>query len=237
MDFKLFKSSDRGSFDNEWVKTWHYFSFARYYDPQKTNFGMLRAINEDHIQPGHGYEMHDHDNMELITIPLKGNLKQKDSNKNESVLKVGDISLISAGDGMTHSEFNASMLDELTMLQIWILPLIEDEAPRYEKINLTDADIRNKFVLFASPQGGWRILAINQNAYLSMGLFKSGKNVEYKLKRNQNCLFALVLDGKVKVGDYEIYKGDALGMNNLTAANFEFIESSKVLLIEVPNII
>lgn len=229
----LHRASERGYVKHDWLDTYHSFSFAQYYNPEKNNFGALRVINDDVISPKEGFGMHPHRNMEIITIPLSGALAHKDSMGNSSVIHSGEVQVMSAGTGVYHSEYNASSEHPVNLLQIWIFPNKERVAPRYQQVAFDDS-ILNRLQQVVSPdaedEGAW----IHQNAWLSLGQFNQETVVDYALHDHSNGLYVFVIDGQVVIDDVTLSSKDALAIDNQTKVNILIQENTKVLLIEVP---
>lgn len=234
MEKILHRAGSRGHADHGWLKTFHSFSFADYYDPGKIRFGMLRVLNDDTVAPGMGFGTHPHDNMEIVTIPLKGEIAHKDSTGNKEVIKPGEVQIMSAGSGLTHSEFNNSNKDELSFLQIWVFPKIKNIEPRYDQRKLSIDEMRNSFKTIVSPDKDSDALWINQNSYFSLGEFEKGINTVYKIKSKGNGAYIFVIDGKVKVQDEILNRRDAIGISDADEINLESLDASKILIIEVP---
>src|SRR6187399_3152999 len=175
------KAEDRGHFDFGWLNTYHTFSFGEYYDPKHTRFSTLRVINEDFVQPGHGFPTHGHRDMEIVTYVLEGALQHKDSMGTGSVIRPGDVQRMSAGTGVTHSEFNASPTDTVHFMQIWILPDTRGIAPSYEQKHFTEADRQGRLKLVASKDARDGSVEIHQDASLFAGLLSPGERVSYDL--------------------------------------------------------
>src|SRR5512144_1799377 len=165
----IHKADSRGLASHGWLESRHTFSFANDYNPDRVRFGLLRVLNDDIVQPGMGFGTHPHDNMEIISIPLYGELAHKDSMGKKEVIKVNDVQLMSAGTGITHSEFNNSEKDIVNFLQIWIFPKLKDISPRYDQLTINPAEKRNKMLTVISPEKNNGTLWINQDAYLSVG--------------------------------------------------------------------
>jgi redox-sensitive bicupin YhaK (pirin superfamily) len=170
----LYKAEERGHANHGWLDSYHSFSFAGYYDPNKMNFGSLRVLNDDTIAPGTGFDTHPHDNMEIISIPLEGKLAHKDSMGNGSVIEEGDIQIMSAGTGILHSEFNGSDTEIGKFLQIWIFPKERNIKPRYDQISIRDLRIENKLYQIVSPDVNEQGVQIMQDAWFHMGEFDNG---------------------------------------------------------------
>jgi len=227
-------AASRGNADHGWLKSYHSFSFANYFNEEKMHFGALRVLNDDVVAPGRGFGMHPHENMEIITIPLKGNLEHEDSMGNKGVIKEGDVQVMSAGTGVMHSEYNKSKEEELAFLQIWLFPRAQNLSPRYDQVNINDLKVKNKFYQIISPnkdeQGAW----INQDAWFYMGEFDAGLEEKYNLHNKENGVYFFILDGEVEIEGKKLSKRDALGIWNINNLNVKTLSKAQILLIEVP---
>ena len=230
----LHKAESRGSADHGWLKTNHSFSFANYYDPVRVHFGTLRVLNDDYIEGGKGFGMHPHDNMEIITIPLEGDLEHKDNMGNQEIIKEGDVQVMSAGTGVYHSEYNAHSDRAVKLLQIWVFPNKKNVEPRYDQISIRDIAKENEFYQILSPnpddQGVW----IHQNAWFSLGRFEEGKSAKYKFHDSKNGVYAFVIEGKVTINGQELDRRDGLGIQEQEELEVKAITSSRVLIMELP---
>lgn len=228
-------AQERGIANHGWLNSHHSFSFANYYNPQKMNFGLLRVLNDDTVAAGMGFGKHPHDNMEIVSIPLSGNLKHEDSMGNSAIIKEGEIQVMSAGTGIFHSEFNASTSDEVKFLQIWIFPNKRDVQPRYDQIELPDLQTKNKLHQVLSPNADDAGVWVHQNAWFHMGTFDDGGFENYTLKSWENGVYAFVIDGSFDIDGKSLNKRDALGIwetpeIKITATS----PNSRILLIDVP---
>ena len=230
----LHKADTRGNADHGWLKSRHTFSFANYYDPMRMAFGMLRVLNDDHVAAGGGFGTHPHQNMEIISIPLEGDLEHKDSMGNITVIREGDVQVMSAGTGVTHSEYNKSKNDPVKFLQIWIVPDKQNVQPRYDQISIKDLSVKNKLYQILSPhtedQGVW----VHQQAWFHMGEFDVNSREIYKMKSHDSGLYIFVLDGEVSVGGQPLSTRDGLGIWDVEEVELEANANSRVLLMEVP---
>tara|TARA_R110001592_G_scaffold131477_1_gene345322 strand:+ start:80880 stop:81752 length:873 start_codon:yes stop_codon:yes gene_type:complete len=231
----LIKADSRGHADHGWLKANHSFSFANYYNPERMHFGVLRVLNDDFIAPGRGFGTHPHENMEIITIPLEGDLEHKDSMGHAEVIKMGDVQVMSAGTGVYHSEYNANKDKPVKLFQIWLFPNKKNVEPRYDQITLDVKKMDNNLMQILSPfkddEGVW----IHQNAWFHMGRFDAGKSFKHALNAPQNNgLYAMVVDGKYRVNGEELSQRDALGIWETAEVDFEVIEEGRILLMEVP---
>ncbi|OYU96267.1 MAG: hypothetical protein CFE21_07625 [Bacteroidetes bacterium B1(2017)] len=229
------KANTRGHAQHGWLESFHTFSFASYYNPERIHFGMLRVLNDDRVDAGMGFGTHPHDNMEIISIPLEGDLEHKDSMGNTTVIKNGDIQVMSAGTGIYHSEYNKNK-DRLTkFLQIWVIPNKKNVPPRYDQITLNLADRKNKFQQILSPNASDEGVWIHQDAWFHLGKFDMGQKANYKLKKEGNGVYVFVLNGDVKINSQELNTRDGYGIWEINEFNFEALsQDAEVLLMEVP---
>jgi len=228
----IYKADERGFANHGWLKTHHMFSFANYYDVERMGFGVLRVLNDDIVEPGMGFGTHPHDNMEIISIPLSGIMAHKDSQGNESTIKEGDIQVMSAGTGLTHSEYNFSKEIDLNFLQIWIFPKTYNIAPRYEE--KTFHYPQDEWVLVASPDQSQNSLPINQDCYLYLGKFSKNHSIRYTRKSDSNGLFAFIIEGKAIIEHESLHKRDAIGIENPKEISIDLEENSFILLLDLP---
>ena len=208
----LHKANSRGRADHGWLLSYHSFSFASYYNPERMHFGVLRVLNDDTVAPGRGFGTHPHDNMEIISIPLEGDLEHKDSMGNVALIKEGDIQVMSAGTGITHSEYNKNTDREVKFLQIWIFPREKDVEPRYDQISLGDIRKENDLYQVLCPnqddQGVW----IHQDAWFHMGEFNREESNTSKLNKEDNGVYVFVLAGEVEIEGQLLGSRDAYGL-------------------------
>lgn len=230
----IHKANERGHADHGWLNAYHSFSFSSYFDPNKVQFGVLRVLNDDTIASGMGFGTHPHDNMEIITIPLEGDLAHKDSIGNVATIKSGDIQVMSAGTGIQHSEFNPNTDQQTKLLQIWLLPNKKDVTPRYQQITLNPADRNNKLqqILSPNPQddGVW----IYQDAWFHMGKFEAGVSTTYMLKKEGNGLYFFNLKGDVMVNGHELNSRDAIGITDFASITIKANTDAEFLVMEIP---
>lgn len=238
MDNKvLHKAETRGDANHGWLRSRHTFSFANYYNPDRMHFGVLRVLNDDIVAPGRGFNTHPHDNMEIISIPLEGDLEHKDNMGNVSVIRHGDIQVMTAGKGITHSEFNKNRDKDVKFLQIWLFPNKRDLVPRYDQLTLRLEDRKNKFQQVLSPipddAGVW----IHQNAWFHLASFDKGLSKEYRIKSKGNGLYVFNLSGEITVDDQQLSARDGLGIWNIDAVTFKANTNAEFLLMEVPMVV
>lgn len=226
-------ADQRGHANHGWLDAHHSFSFASWYDPSKIHFGALRVLNDDKIAGGMGFGTHPHDNMEIITIPLVGALKHRDSMGNEATITAGEIQVMSAGTGIQHSEFNATN-GELNLFQIWVFPNKKNVTPRYDQQLLDTEAMQNKFAQILSPNPDDDGVWIHQNAWFHLGEFEQGITENYALKANNNGVYVFVVEGQITINGQVLNKRDALGVWDTTDCDIIFNENSKVLLLDVP---
>jgi quercetin 2,3-dioxygenase len=230
----IHKSDSRGKADHGWLKSRHTFSFAEYHDPERVRFGLLRVLNDDIVEAGMGFGTHPHDNMEIISIPLKGALAHKDSTGNEHVINTGDVQIMSAGSGLYHSEYNASKKDEVNFLQIWVFPKEPDIEPRYEQKTFDVNDRKNKFQTVVSPEKNNRALWINQDAYFSLANLTKGTNLKYNIQHKGNGVYIFVINGSVEIAGNKLDTRDAIGIEDTDSIDISANSDSEILAIEVP---
>lgn len=230
----LHKADTRGHANHGWLNSYHTFSFAGYHNPERIHFGALRVLNDDSVSGGMGFGKHPHDNMEIISIPLSGDLEHADSMGNVAVIKQNDVQIMSAGTGVFHSEKNRNHNEIVKFLQIWVLPKVRDIQPRYEQKTFTPESRVNKLQEVVSPIKGGEALWINQDAWFHLGNFKSGFATSYNLKQKGNGVYAFVLDGSVTINNQKLDTRDGFGIWDVEALDIKANEDAQVLLMEVP---
>lgn len=228
------KAGTRGGADQDWLVSRHTFSFADYYDPERMRFGALRVLNDDIVQGGGGFDTHPHRDMEIITIPLEGALVHRDSMGNAGTVKAGEVQLMSAGSGLSHSEHNASATAPLKLLQIWVLPDRKGVAPRYAQAAFEPAGRRDKFQQLLGPGPDGPGLWIYQKAWFHLGRFKKGKAAAYPLKLKGNGVYAFLISGKMQVCGRELAARDGCGVLGTDTISCAAAADSELLLMEVP---
>lgn len=233
----LHKADSRGHANHGWLDSHHTFSFANYYNPDRMHFGVLRVLNDDTVAAGMGFGTHPHDNMEIISIPLEGDLEHKDSMGTVSVIKHGDIQVMSAGSGITHSEYNKNKDSEVKFLQIWVFPNKKNVTPRYDQITLNLKDRENKFQQIVSPNvdddGVW----IHQDAWFHLGKFDKGIKTDYSIKKKNNGAYFFILNGEATINGQNVNKRDGYGIwgtdkIEITSNN----DNTEILIMDVPMI-
>ena len=228
------KASTRGHANHGWLNSYHSFSFASYYNPERMNFGVLRVLNDDQVAPGMGFGTHPHDNMEIISIPLEGDLEHKDSMGNKGVIKQGDVQVMSAGTGIQHSEYNRNKDRQVKFLQIWIFPNKKNVTPRYDQMTFDVDGRKNKLQQILSPtpddEGVW----IHQDAWFHMGKFDANHIETYQLKKPGNGIYVFVIDGDVTAGGQQLEKRDGLGVWDMDSLEITATTSAEFLIMEIP---
>jgi len=230
----IHKANDRGIQDHGWLKAAHSFSFAQYHDPSKMHFGLLRVLNDDIVAPGMGFGTHGHDNMEIVTIPLKGSLSHKDSLGSIGNISAGEVQMMSAGSGIEHSEFNGSTTEEVNLLQIWVFPKERNIQPRYDQQKYDLKTNNNSFVTLASSDKDPGIMWINQDAAFNLGTFDNGTTTSYTLKHPGNGAYIFLIDGEIGVDGSILDSRDAVGVYDTDRIDISVRENSQILVIEVP---
>ena len=230
----IHKANDRGIQDHGWLKAAHSFSFAQYHDPSKMHFGLLRVLNDDIVAPGMGFGTHGHDNMEIVTIPLKGSLSHKDSLGSIGNISAGEVQMMSAGSGIEHSEFNGSSTEEVNLLQIWVFPKERNIQPRYDQQKYDLKTNNNSFVTLASSDKDPSIMWINQDASFNLGTFDKGTTTNYTLKYPGNGAYIFLIDGEIGVDGSILDSRDAVGVYDTERIDISVRQNSQILVIEVP---
>jgi redox-sensitive bicupin YhaK (pirin superfamily) len=225
-------ASERGHAEHGWLDSHHSFSFADYYDPAHMGFRALRVINEDRVAPAKGFGTHPHRDMEIISYVLDGGLAHKDSLGTGSVIKPGDVQRMSAGTGVSHSEFNASPSDPVHFLQIWLVPSQRGIKPSYEQKNFTEADKRGRLRVVASPDAREGSVTIHSDAVLYSGLFDQGESAELVLAAGRHA-WVQVARGSVRLNGQELAAGDGAALSDVTKLELEGIERAEVLVFDL----
>lgn len=234
MNTVIHKAETRGHANHGWLNSHHTFSFANYYNPERMSFGVLRVLNDDTVQAGMGFGTHPHDNMEIVSIPLEGDLEHKDSMGNTTIIKEGDVQVMSAGTGVRHSEYNKNKDKEVKFLQIWVFPNEKNVTPRYDQISLRKIEKENEFYQIVSPNENEQGVWLHQDAWFHLGKFEKGKTDKYKIKKEGNGVYAFILEGEVEINGEKLAKRDGMGVWDTDAINVKATENARVLLIEVP---
>ncbi|MCL9806981.1 pirin family protein [Flavobacterium amniphilum] len=237
-NFVLHKAASRGQANHGWLESYHTFSFANYYNPERMNFGVLRVLNDDRVSAGMGFGTHSHKNMEIISIPLEGDLEHKDNMGNSKVIKEGDIQVMSAGSGISHSEYNKNQDKLVKFLQIWITPNKIDVEPRYQQITLDKKERINKFQQVLSPNPNDEGVWIYQDAWLHLGSFDKNITAKYELKNHQNGVYFFIIEGKATIDGNKLDTRDGLGIWNTNQLNITIDEEkTEILIMEVSMLI
>lgn len=223
----------RGLTNIGWLKSKHSFSFGDYYDPENMGFGPLRVINEDRVAPGAGFGAHPHHNMEIISYVASGQLAHKDSMRNGSVIKPGDVQIMSAGTGVVHSEYNASDTEEVHFLQIWIMPNAHNERPTYQQKSFTPEEMHNTFCVVVSPDGEGQSLVIKQDARMLVGLFDEGNRTTLQTLSNRRYWVQMV-HGRATVNEEHLSAGDGVAVEHEKALHITSLTDSEILLFDLP---
>ncbi|MEO9871625.1 pirin family protein [Ekhidna sp.] len=229
----IHKADSRGTANFGWLNSQHTFSFGQYYNPERIHFGLLRVLNDDIVIGGAGFPNHPHDNMEIVSIPLKGALAHRDSTGTEKVINVGEIQIMSAGSGITHSEYNASKTDEVNFLQIWIFPKEKNIVPRYDQKFFHVDDRKNAFQTVVSP-GDDSALWINQDAWLSLADVDTNNTINYHINKEGNGIYVFVIDGEAEVLGEKLGKRDAMGILETSSVEIKSKTDAQLLVIEIP---
>jgi redox-sensitive bicupin YhaK (pirin superfamily) len=230
----IHRADTRGHAEHGWLNSYHSFSFAGYNNPDRIRFGLLRVLNDDVVEAGMGFGRHPHDNMEIISIPLKGALAHKDSTGRSEVIRTNDVQIMSAGSGISHSEMNASATEDVNFLQIWVFPKEKNIEPRYDQKTFDPAARVNQWQVVVSPNekdgGVW----INQDAWFSLATLEAGKSLYYKQNLTGNGVYVFVLDGEVKINDKVLYKRDGIGITGADETLFTASKDAALLVMEIP---
>jgi hypothetical protein len=224
----------RGNANHGWLNANHSFSFANYHNPERMNFGALRVLNDDTIAAGMGFGTHPHENMEIITIPLEGDLEHKDSMGNIGVINEGEIQVMSAGTGVHHSEYNKNADQAVKVLQLWVFPKKQNVTPRYDQMSVRDLKKPNDFYQVLSPNSEDAGMWVHQDTWFHLGEFDVEKSLDYTIKKPGNGVYVFVIQGSFNVEGENLKKRDAIGIWDTETINFTAQSQSKVLLVEVP---
>ena len=230
----IHSAETRGYFDHGWLKTYHTFSFASYFQPDRVNFGKLRVLNDDVVAPKEGFGTHPHDNMEIVSIPLLGALAHKDSEGHEDVIETNDVQVMSAGTGIWHSEYNHSDKKHVNFLQIWVLPDCRGHEPQYNQKSFDPNERKNQFQTVVAPKEYNGSLWLNQDAYFSLADIDTGNSLEYSMHTKENGVYLFVIEGEIFVGDETLSRRDGIGIWEVLSVDVKALSNSKILLIEVP---
>ncbi|MEN9743055.1 MAG: hypothetical protein RLZZ65_860 [Bacteroidota bacterium] len=225
-------ADSRGHAHHGWLDAKHSFSFASWYNPERIHFGMLRVLNDDIVAPGMGFGKHPHDNMEIITIPLSGDIKHQDSMGFSEVIHAGEVQVMSAGTGIYHSEFNPNHDQALNLFQIWIFPNQKQVEPRYAQRPYSLK--QNEFSLLVGPEKTGLSTWIHQDAFISIGEFEANQSATYTLNQAGNGIYVMVVEGSIEINAQVLGAKDAMGISDFEEIQFSIKQNSKILVIEVP---
>ncbi|NVN95063.1 MAG: pirin family protein [Bacteroidetes bacterium] len=228
------KAESRGDAMHGWLHSRHTFSFANYYNPERMHFGALRVLNDDIVSRGEGFGMHPHDNMEIISIPLQGDLEHKDNLGNIAVIRKGDIQVMSAGTGIFHSEYNHNKDTDVNFLQIWVLTNKKNASPRYDQKSIRDMEKENTFFQILSPNADDQGVWIYQDAWFHLGYFKAAHTESYHFKKEGNGLYIFLLEGQIEVDGQILDKRDGYGIWDTDKVTVTATKDASILLMEVP---
>lgn len=234
MNTVFHKAETRGHANHGWLDTSHTFSFGHYYDPMRVQFGALRVLNDDFVDGGKGFGTHPHDNMEIISIPLEGDLEHKDSMGNVAVIKQHDVQIMSAGTGVSHSEYNKSKERKVNFLQIWVFPKMRNIKPNYDQKTFLPEERKNKFQTIVAPAGSNEGVVINQDAWFSLGSFEKGIKTTYNVNKKGNGVYAFVIGGSITLNGHVLNRRDGYGIWDTETVSVNATSDSELLLIEVP---
>ncbi|WP_080779841.1 pirin family protein [Chryseobacterium phocaeense] len=231
----IHKADSRGKADHGWLLSHHTFSFANYHNPERMHFGVLRVLNDDKVEAGRGFGTHPHDNMEIISIPLEGDLEHQDSMGNTAIIRSGDIQVMSAGTGIMHSEFNKNKDSLVKFLQIWVYPRKRNVAPRYDQITLDKTKSKNKFQQILSPNADDEGVWIHQDAWFHLGNFDNAVETQYQIKKKGNGVYAFILKGTVEIEGQKLEERDGFGIWDIEELNMKAMaDGTEILLMDVP---
>ncbi|SHG06330.1 hypothetical protein SAMN05444372_102120 [Flavobacterium micromati] len=236
MTTQLYPSSSRGTADYGWLKANFSFSFGNYHNPNRMQFGLLRVLNDDMIDGGTGFGTHGHANMEIITIPLEGALKHRDSMGNDGIIRFGEVQVMSAGSGIEHSEMNASETDKTKMLQLWVFPDRENVSPRYDQKSFDIDNQINTFVNIVSPNdmNDGNALWVYQKTFFHLGIFDSNTQSTYTVRIPENGVYLFLIEGEIEINNQVLKARDAMGITDFESFEIKVVSKSKILLVEVP---
>ena len=232
--YTLHKAETRGDANHGWLHSKHTFSFANYYDANRMHFGVLRVLNDDTVSAGMGFGTHSHNNMEIISIPLEGDLEHKDSMGNTTVIRKGDIQIMSAGTGIQHSEYNKNKDAEVKFLQIWIIPNKKNVTPRYDQITLNPLDRKNQLQQIISPNPNDVGIWIHQNAWFYLADFDTDFTLSYSIKSKENGLYIFILNGQIQINDLTLHSRDGLGIWDTDQIDINVTANTSFLLMDLP---
>ncbi|MBC9931271.1 pirin family protein [Chitinophaga qingshengii] len=228
------RANERGYANHGWLKSYHSFSFASYYNPDNIHFGALRVLNDDQVKGGMGFGAHPHDNMEIVSIVLDGSLEHRDNMGTRGVIRKNDVQVMSAGSGVVHSEFNASKTEDVSFLQVWVFPKERNITPRYDQRTFDPAARHNALQVVVAPDGAGNALSLHQDTWFSLGEFEAGKQIDLTPKQPGSGSYLFLLSGEIKVADEVLQTRDAIGLSDYEKATVEVLKPATFLLIDVP---
>lgn len=230
----LHTAASRGGADHGWLKSYHTFSFASYYNPERVNFGALRVLNDDAVDGGRGFGEHPHDNMEIISIPLSGALEHKDSMGNIGTIEPGEIQVMSAGTGMYHTEYNKNKDQTVKFLQIWVFPNKRNVEPRYDQVKIDTPEKPNTLVQILSPNPEDAGVWIHQDAWFNLGKLEKGSQIAYSLQKKGNGAYIFVLEGDIEINGQSLSTRDGFGIWDTDNFTIEASAAAEFLIMDVP---
>lgn len=233
-NYTIHRAGWRGTADYGWLKTSYSFSFARYFNPDRIHFGALRVLNDDQIAPGKGFDLHPHDNMEIITIPLKGSLLHKDTLGHQQIITSEEVQVMSAGNGLFHAEYNASNTDELSLFQIWIFPNEKNVEPVYHQMKFNAADAHNQWQKIVAPLGDQEVLTIRQNAWIYRANMDKGTTLHYSKNPESMGCYLMVVEGSLEFDGIQLNRRDALEISQVKDFKVNAVTNCSVINIEIP---
>ncbi len=229
----LHQAATRGHANFGWLDSYHSFSFGHYYDPERVHFGALRVLNDDTVSAGMGFGKHPHDNMEIVSIPLSGDLHHNDSTGRNEIIREHDVQIMSAGSGIAHSEMNANRDKPVKFLQIWVMPKLQNIEPRYEQKSFKPENRVNQLLNVVAPDNADAVW-INQDAWFSLGNFSKDFSTTYQLKKSGNGVYVFVLEGSLEIASQTIGRRDGLGISELESVDIKANTDAQIVLIEIP---
>ncbi|MGV9003133.1 pirin family protein [Flavobacterium sp.] len=230
----IHKANTRGNANHGWLNAYHSFSFANWHNPERIQFGVLRVLNDDTIGAGKGFGTHPHDNMEIITIPLEGDLAHTDSMGNTATIKTGDVQVMSAGTGVKHSEFNPNENEQTKLFQIWLFPKTKNVTPRYQQISLEKSLEKNDFAQILSPNPDDAGVWIYQDAWFYLSDFDQDFSKKLSLRKAGNGFYIMTIEGEIEVNGELLEKRDAIGIWNTPELEIKANTAAKFLVMEIP---
>ncbi len=230
-------ASERGHVNFGWLDSHHSFSFGRWYNPEKVHFGALRVLNDDVVSGGGGFGTHPHDNMEIVSIPLNGSLAHKDSTGTDGIIRTGDVQIMSAGSGISHSEYNYSKTDPVNFLQVWVLPKVLQIKPRYDQKTFDPSGRHNRWQVVVSPEVSDAGLWINQDARFALADISQGSSLDYVSRFSGSGVYVFVIEGELLVDGKTLAKRDGMGIWETDSFSIRALQASSVLAIEIPMIL